>query len=381
MGDFIIFGGSGMQGRICAKDLISSGYKIILVGRDPKNIQDILGNPRAEFIYADLHNEDSINHILKKNRPKVVINCAELSFNIPIMKACLENKIPYTDLGGLQRVTSDQFKFNKEFKKRKLLALTGCGSTPGIANVMAAYAVEKMERVESIYLGFAWDSNIKIFIVPYSIESIFQEFSEMPVTFHNGKFVKDNRYRCKGTFDFKEVGRQTVYCIVHSEVYTFSKYFKRKGLQHIHYMAGFPEHSMRVINELMSLGFGNKKLLEINGTKIRPIDATTRILKNIKMPKGYKERENIWVRAEGKEKGREKKIEMNCIVKSVKGWESAGSNIDTGRTISIMSQMILNGEINAYGVHAPEGVVPQRKFFKELAKRRMWVYENGRKIN
>ena len=32
------------------------------------------------------------------------------------------------------------------------------------------------------------------------------------------------------------------------------------------------------------------------------------------------------------------------------------------------------------GVFAPEAVIPEEPFFKELAKRRMFVYENGKKI-
>ncbi len=379
--DFIVIGGTGLQGRICARDLLESGYSVMIAGREKSAIKNILKNKKVGFIFVDLRNQRSIINAIKKSNAEIVVNCSELIFNIPIMKACLETRKSCTDLGGLQYITKEQFKLNNEFKKKGIVNITGCGSTPGITNVMASYAINSFDRVDTIYLGFAWNSNIKKFIIPYSVQSIFNELTEPPIVLHKGKFIKSNRMRCQGTFDFKEVGRQTVYCIVHSEVYTFYRYFKNKGLQNVDYMAGFPEHSLVTIKTLIDLGFNSKDYIEINGAKIKPVDFATKVLKKIVIPKGYKETENIWLTMEGKKNNKPKKIEMNCIVKTLKGWESAGSNVDTGRTISVISQMLKNGLIKEKGVHSPEKVVPYKEFFKEIAKRKMYVYLNGRKIN
>ena len=379
--DFIIFGGTGQQGGICARDLIESGYSVLLVGRDKTRIKNLLKNKKTGFIEVDLRNEEEIAKAIKSSNADVVVNCAELIFNVAIMKACLKTKKSLTDLGGLQKITLEQFKLHDSFKKTGIINITGCGSTPGIVNVMTAHVLEKLDSVKTIYLGFVWDSNIKKFVVPYSIQSIFDEFTENPITYHDGKFVKEKRMTCKGTKNFKEVGKQTVYCIVHSEVYSFSKYFKNKGLKNIHYMAGFPEHSMKVIQTLIDLGFNSEEPIKINETEIKPINFTTEVLKKIKWPKNYREVENLWVEICGKKNNKDIKIEMNCIVKSLPGWEDAGSNVDTGRTISVISQMLKDNLIKEKGVYAPEAVVPCKPFFKELAKRKMYIYENGRKIN
>lgn len=379
--DFIVFGGTGFQGRICAKDLLEKNYKILLIGRDKSSIKNLLKYKNVGFMKVDLRNYKEIVSAIKKSGADVVINCAELVFNVPIMKASLENKKPVTDLGGLQKITEEQFKLHEKFKKNGVLCLTGCGSTPGIVNVMVKHAIDKLDNVETINLGFAWDSNIKKFVIPYSMQSIFHEFTEDPVTYHNGRFVREKRARCVGEVNFKEIGKQKVYCIVHSEVYTFSRYFKNKGLKNIHYMAGFPEHSLKVIQNLIDLGFNSEEEIEISGNKIRIVDFTNKVLKRIKQPKNYKEIEIIWAEVNGRSKNKEKKIRMNCLVRTLKGWEDAGSNIDTGRTIALISEMVKKGLIKEKGVYAPEAVVPQEIFFKELAKRKMFVYENGKKIN
>ncbi len=379
--DFIIFGGTGFQGKICARDLLEQGYSALLVGRNPSMIKDILKNPRASFLKLNLQDEKMIEEIIKKSKADVVINCSEHYFNVPIIRACLKTKRSYTDLGGSKEETEEAFSLENAFKKSKITCITGCGSTPGISNVMTAYGIKDFDSVKEIFLGFAWDSNIKKFVPPYSMNTIFEELTESPDLLENGKVIMSDKFRCMGTFNFKGIGKQKVYCIVHSEVYTYPKYFKKYGLKHLHYMAGFPEHSLKVIQTLIDLGFNSKEQIKINGESVSPVDFTTRVLKELDFPKGYKEVENIWVRIKGMKNGKKKESKLECIVRTLKGWEYAGSNIDTGRTIAIISQMIKEGKIREKGVYGPEAVVPQKEFFKELAKRKMYVYHNGRKIN
>ena len=379
--DFIIFGGTGFQGKICARDLLEQGYSTLLVGRNPSMIKDILKNPRAAFLKLNLKDENKIIEAIKKSKADVVVNCSEHYFNTPIMNACLRAKRPYTDLGGTKKETEEAFSFDESFRKSGIIGITGCGSTPGISNVMTAYEIKDFDSVEEIFLGFAWDSNIKKFYPPYSMNTIFEELTEAPNLLENGKVVKSEKFRCMGTFNFKGVGKQTTYCIEHSEVYTYPRYFKKYGLRHLHYMAGFPKHSLDVIQTLIDLGFDSKEPMKINGASMSPIDFTTKVIKRIAVPKGYKEVENIWVRLKGIKGGKKKEAKMECIVRTTPGWEEAGSNVDTGRTISIISQMLKKGLIKERGVYGPEAVVPQTNFFKELAKRKMFIYENGRKIN
>ena len=43
--------------------------------------------------------------------------------------------------------------------------------------------------------------------------------------------------------------------------------------------------------------------------------------------------------------------------------------------------MLSRGLIKEKGVHAPEGVIPHKEFIKELGKREMYVYLDGKRIN
>ena len=99
------------------------------------------------------------------------------------------------------------------------------------------------------------------------------------------------------------------------------------------------------------------------------------------MPEGYTEKENLWVHVWGKKNGKPQEILMECIVKTLPGWEDAGCNIDTGMPASIMAQMVKDSRITARGSFPPGLVVPTEEFFRELRTRGMKVYQNGKIIN
>src|SRR3989344_711567 len=236
--DFVILGATGEQGSIAARDILNNGYSVLLCGRNLGRIKPLLKNKKAKFSYVDVHDVKKTADVIKKSGSNIVLNCVELRLNMEVMQACLLAGVHYLDLGGLQEMTIQQYKLDNDFKRKKIIALLGCGSTPGIANVMAKYAVEKLDSVYHIDVGFGWDSNIKKFVLPYSIESIVYELTTTPIVLEGGRFEKKKVCALEDIGKLKGVGKQIIYCIVHSEVYTFTKYFKYKGLERVHYAAG-----------------------------------------------------------------------------------------------------------------------------------------------
>src|SRR3989344_7028597 len=153
--DFVVLGATGEEGSIASKDLLNSGCKVLLCGRNRNRIKNILKHKNAEFQYVDVLNVDETASIIKKSGAKIVLNCVELKWNLNVMNTCLKAKVNYLDLGGLQEMTQEQYNLDKNFKNAKLTALLGCGSTPGISNIMASYAAEKLDSIDHIDLGFA----------------------------------------------------------------------------------------------------------------------------------------------------------------------------------------------------------------------------------
>lgn len=380
--DYVVFGGTGQQGKIVARDLLEAGNNVLVCGRNKMRVEKLLKKyGRAKFAFVALQNIQSAIGVIKKSGADVVVNCAEGDWNLHSLKACIKANVNSLDLGSEIWMTKKQFALDKTLKNKNLVHITGCGSVPGIGNVMLAHAAEKLDSISAIEVGFAWNSNIKKFVVPFSIQSIIEEFTEPATNIRDGKFVKIRPMSSVHKYNDKFVGEEESFFVRHPETYTFYHYYKNKGVKNIRFYAEFPPHSFNVISELIELGLGSKHPILVNGAKVKPVEVLTEVLKDLPIPDGYTEKEDLWVAIEGKKNKQSKKIRMQCVVPTLNGWEDSGCNIDTGFPASIMAQMIKNKIINMKGSFAPEAVVPPKPFFEKLRKKQMIVYENGKAIN
>jgi len=385
--DFIVLGATGMQGRIVVRDLLETGYSVLLCGHEKTGDKAIVSHllnkyrKRTEFKYIEARRISTVINAIKYSKSNVVINCMEGDWNYEVSQVCARLGVNCIDLGSEIPVTKKQFSLNSVMKKKNIVGITGIGSVPGIGSIMLRYASEKFDTIEEIHLGFAWDSNMKEFVVPFSIESVLEEFTDRAPIVQNRHF----KYKIPLSNIIKEhhryIGTESEILVRHPEQYTFLHYFSGKGLKNIKFYAGFPEHSFKMILSLIKLGFASKDKINYFGEKIKPVDFLTEMLKTLGMPKGYTEKENLWVHISGRKKGKPQHIMMECLVPSLRGWESAGCNIDTGFPASILAQMVKKGSITERGSFSPEVGVPPDPFFKELRKKKIRIYENGEAIN
>ncbi len=380
--DFLILGGGGMQGRITARDLLERGHSVFLADLYKEGAEKILNShPKVRFEFIDLRDVPATVSLIKQVQPKVVLNCAEGDWNLNVYKACLETKNHVIDLGSEIPMTKEQLAMHEDFNKNDLIAITGCGSTPGVNNVLLHHAHQLFDRLDTVELGFAWDSNVKEFVVPFSIQTIIEEFTDPAPIIEEGKIINKIPLNSIEEREFREIGKQKCFFVRHPETHTFFEYNKKDGLRNLRFYAGFPKHSMDTIKMFIDTGLGSKKPIMVDGKEIVPVDMLTQVLKNLPIPKGYTEKENLWVHVWGEKDGKPKEILMECIVDTLPGWEDAGCNIDTGIPASIIARMIMDGRITARGSYPPGPVVPTVEFFKELRARGMAVYQDGKVVN
>ena len=380
--DFIILGADGMQGTIVTRFLLEKKYSLLTADIAKTRITPFLVKYKNQinFTFLDVRDFDRLLGFLQKSFSSIVINCVESDWNLIVLKACLLAKKNYIDLGSDFKTTIQQFKFHKEFKKNNLIAITGCGSVPGIGNVMLNFGSKKFDSIKSIDVGFAWTSNIKKFVVPFSIESILDEYTQKAPYYKSGKLRYAKPSQTVKTKFFRQIGKQKVFLADHPEVYTFFRYFKSWGVKNIRFFAGFPSHSEKVIKLLESFTLAQKKPILYEGKEIVPIRFFSQVLKRMKIPRGYKEWENLWVKIKGSKKRKKRTLLIECIVPPLKGWEKEGCNIDTGFPAGLIAEMIKYGEIKNAGVFAPEACVPPKLFLKKLTKYKFTFFENGKKI-
>ncbi len=381
--DFLVIGSSGMQGRIVTRDLLESCRRVRCADlyRDGSE-ENLARYPGTQFDFIDLRDIEHFREYLHGIAAPIVVNCAEGDWNHDVYRVCLAEGRHAIDLGSDIPMTKAQLALDGEFKKAGLVAITGCGSTPGINNVMLGHAVRSFSTIDTIELGFAWDSNVKKFVMPFSLESIVEELTDPAPVLENGQWSEKNPLDTEMIRQIREIGSQHCYLVRHPETYTISRDYAEYQPKNIRFYAGFPEHSLEVLRKIIELGLGRKDLLTFEKSEIRPVDAVSRILSRLPRPESYSEKENLWVEITGKDKeGGVRITRMECIVLTLPEWAEAGCNIDTGFPASIIAQMILDGRISARGSLTPDVAVPSAEFFADLKKKGLTIFQDGVVLN
>jgi len=362
--------------------LLEDGYSVMLCANDDYKMDVLIDHPKADFSFIDLRRMDRVKRVVKKSAAKVVINCAIDDFNLKVNKMALEIGMNYLDLGAAEdHMLYEQMALDKGFKEKNITGITGMGSTPGINNIMLRYVEPRFDTIHTVHLGFAWNSNIPKFVTPFSIDAIAYEFGEPAKILENGKFVEKNPYECEENFYYRVIGKQKTQFTKHIEHHSFYEYLKNKGIKNVVVFSSFPPHSHTALTALLNLGFMSTNAVQVDGVSVKPLDFTTEILRRIPVPEGYTEKENLWLKVYGAKDGKDYKVEMDCMAGTLPGWEEHTCNVDTGFPVAIAAEMIADGRISEKGLFSPENVVPPEEFFKELAKRKLYVYEDGKKIN
>lgn len=365
------------MGKVAVHDLVTTTRdRVIIVGRDDIKAREYARSfkqKRIQWMRADAEHHEEL--VAAFQQADVVVNCAQYYTNLKAMEACLDAGCHYLDLGGLFHMTRKQLRLHQRFRRKRLTAVLGCGSTPGITNVMARYGSEMLDRVEEIHISFAghdFSTSPRMpFVLPYSAYTLLDEFTAHPAVLAKGKLKFVRPLSGKQTFIFPDpIGSVTGFYTLHSELATFPQSFKKKGLKECSFRVTFPEAFMDKMTFLLELGLGSTHRVAGDAT-MRDVVAKelNRFLPREDVP--VHDIEYIRVVLKGREKKRGVELVLDCLAHSDSRHHFAAGSVDTGTPPSIIAQMIARHEIRERGVLAPETCVLPVRFFEELKKRGM----------
>jgi saccharopine dehydrogenase (NAD+, L-lysine-forming) len=312
-----------------------------------------------------------------------VINVVNYYFNVQVMKACLKARINYMDLGGLYLESGKQLELDGDFKEAGLLAITGIGGAAGVTNICAAWAVGQLDAVEEIHFYNScndWSVTTKPFEVSYAIETIMDEFRENPIQFIDGEFKELAPHAGTKLVQYPEpVGQQLSHYIIHSELGTVPVSFKDRGLKHCTFSIGFPKEFLDKLQFLHSLGFSGRAPVSVDGAEIRPVRALKKMLDA--MPDDpnavINDCDVIKTVVIGLKDAERIEYTLESVCRPIKEWpELSGSQVYTGGASAWAAELMRRGLITRKGVCGPELAVPPLEFFKEAAKREIYVTAN-----
>ncbi len=385
---FVVLGGTGEMGQYVVRDLFETAKDahIVIAARDMKEVDKYVASFKSSRVTGakvDLLEIEATAQVLQGST--VCINCTNYYYNLHAMKACLLAKCHYVDLGGLYHMTRKQLQFHNLFRKKDLLAVIGCGSTPGITNVMIKHAADSFEKVTAVHIRFGghdFTKQTQHFVLPYTAYTLFDEFTDRPTVLERGRIRLVEPLSGQDTYRFPEpVGKKTCFYTLHSELATIPEFLQKKGLRDCSFRVCFPDDFVHDVQLLIELGMTSNKPMQVGKQTVIPRDVTAKELNRALPGKTmkFKDIEFVWVDLEGISKRKKTKMSIYCVAKSNSKWHASAGSVDTAVPPSIIAQMLAHQQLGQRGVVAPELCIDPQLFFKELKKRGMLIKQRTKR--
>ena len=356
--------GLGAVGSVIAQVLLE-GKAIESVTMADKNTAHALeiaklspSKTRVEKI--DANNKEELEAVIE--RKDAVINAGHPRFNHQMMDLSLAKGANYVDLAG--NGLSEQLAQDRAWKEAELLAVPGLGEDPGLSNIYARYAADRLTTVEEIRVrdGENSSSSKYEFMLLFSPEVFFSEILDSPRTFVDGKRVSSPPLSGKEVYEFPEpIGAQPVYFVDHEEVMTLPEYIG-KGVNYVDFKLALSDEFVAILHTMKKLGLLESKPVEIRGSKVAPIELLNSVIPTpVSVSKTVKGNTGIVVEVKGKRGNVDVEYKLSTMAShegSYKRLHENGTSFLTGVVPAVFVRMLAEGKIKQKGVIPPECLDP-----------------------
>lgn len=386
----VVLGGAGLTGRCAVRDLISSSgvSEVVVADLDKDRAERFVSSLKSRKVRSeavDVRNHEATVALLKG--AEVTLNAVQYYFNMDVMKAALVARTHYLDLGGLYHTTQKQLELNNDFMRAGLTAVVGMGCVPGVSNVMARWAVDRLDSVETIRIRDGWrdfTANAPRFVATWSIQTFMDEFMQKAIVYENGELKEVPPMTLGETITLPPpIGDVEVFTTLHSELATFPSSFGDKGIRNVNWKEGGPKGWHSDYQLIVGLGLLKDEQVRISDqAAVSPRQFFLKLLAQNNLL-GHPEDvvPDDWecsrVEVLGKKSGKTTEFQLEVLCSAKKEWKASSAQYGVGIPASIVAQMLADGRIEKRGVIPPENCVDPIALFSELERRDLQVTIRG----
>jgi saccharopine dehydrogenase-like NADP-dependent oxidoreductase len=377
-----VLGGAGKMGCISVQDLVNDDRvdEVVIADIDldqAKIVADYLDSPKISILKVNIHDEGDF--IKSLGATDTCLNATTYYTNLPVMEACLKAGVHYTDMGGLFHTTRKQLKLHERFVAAGISAVLGLGSAPGVPNIQARYAADRLDTIESIKIfdGIKPPPPDDV-LFTYAVPTIVDELTVEPMVFEDGEFVAKEPLTGFEDYWFEPpLGLLPMHLSLHSEVATLPITFKDKGVKECFFKInywGMAKKTVEKVRVLADFGFDSREPVDVNGSTIIPRELMVSMLSGYVPPitdflAPPKRKPPDWVKEivteiHGTKDG--KAITYRLGTLTCKG------ALPTGVGPAVGAIWLAEGRV-APGVYPPEAALDPEPFFKELEQREIFT--------
>jgi len=379
----LVLGGYGAVGTAICGDLAEAPQisEVVCAGRNLNKAKQLANRLKSGKVKPKKVDASSSNELMKALKEvDIVINSSLPQYNLTVMKAALKNGVHYIDNAVYDKVDY-KLEFDDAYKKAELTGLLNLGEDPGLSNIYARYAADRMDRVDEIRIrdGETCESEKYTFMATFSPEVFLGgEIFLKPLIFEGGTFKHLPPFSGEEVYNFPDpVGPLTVYCTDHEETETLPKFIK-KGVKYADFKLAFSPETVELLKTLNELGMMSMKPIDVKGVKVSPLDV---FISLIPTPAeiGGKVEGYACILADVRGGKADKKIHhvVYTFISHKEAYKRLGVTATaylTGIPAAVGAAMLADGTIKKRGVYPPEVLEPE-PFLAEIRQKDIPVYE------
>ena len=375
--------GAGLQGSACAYDLLQNPEvtDVRMADLHVEHLPDFLAPYSGKkLVPTPLDVRDKPATLALMREADAVMSAIPYYFNLDLAKLAVEAGTHFSDLGGNTQIVFEQKKLHAEAQKKNISVIPDSGLAPGMVNILAEYAISRMDRVESVRIfvgGIPETPEPPLnYQIVYSLEGVLDYYTTLSWVIRGGK-----RTQVKALSEIEPVkfaapvGELEAF---HTAGGLSTMAFRYEGkIPTMEYKTlRYPGHA-KIMEAIRDLGLLDTEPVDVKGARVAPRDLVVSVLgPKLTKPNG-RDIVALRVMVEGTKAGKPISIGWELVDRFDTERGISAMERTTGYSLSITGQMQARGEIKA-GVYTPDESIPAEKYIAELAKRGIVIRElNG----
>ena len=294
----------------------------------------------------------------------------------PILSTVIELGMNYVDVNDDTGATYEALEMDKAAKEAGIAALIGMGSSPGVTNLLAAFAAKDLlYECESIDMYHA--HGFEPAEGPGVIGHRFYCMSNPIPIFIDGKAKlvaqKDSAAYEEEVEFINLKGKYRVYPYPHPEPITLPMFLKARGLKRVTNKGTvLPEKYYELTRAIHGLGLNSTDPVEVKGQKVTPYDFAIAYLINqrdklISQESDQEPRGCVKIVCKGKTRKDKDQSYVFSLVSEGVG-KGQGLGMGTGFPAALGAVLIQQGKVKERGVVPPEACVNVYSFLDLMKK-------------
>ena len=345
----IIVLGAGLVGSAIAEDLHK---KHDITSLDPSQEKlNFMSSKGVKTILGDATDEKKLIQIISDY--DLVIGAVPGFLGFQVCETVIKAGKNMVDISFFPE---DPFKLDELAKQHGVTIVTDCGVAPGMGNIILGYhdTLMKIDRYECLVGGLPvvreWPWEYKAVFSPIDV---IEEYTRPARYVQNSQEVVREALSDAELIEFPGVGT----------LESWNSDGLRSLIKTMSHIPDMIEKTLRYpgcieyLKVLRAAGFFSYEPIDINGTSVRPIDLTAKLLfPQWKLKPGEEDFTIMRIVIDGFEMGNKRRYTYHLLDRFNRDTQTISMARTTGYTCNAVAELVLDGTFTQHGINPPEYV-------------------------